>query len=156
MKKKVVPLRKLIKHLDKVFSEYVRLRDSDWRGLATCISCGKKAPWKEYHAGHYISRVHYSTRWNEYNVNAQCPGDNLFKQGASDEYALALQKKHGPDILSLLNIIKHSQVHFTRQDYLSMIADYEVKLERLKQLRSKENSAVLGAKDRPGSNSWIL
>lgn len=152
-KKKLVPLRRLIKKLDQVFSEYIRVRDSDWRGIATCISCGKQHPWKEIHAGHYISRVCYPTRWNEYNVNAQCAGCNLFKHGAADEYALALQKKHGPDILSLLNIIKHSKIHFVRQDYLSMIADYEA---RLKQLRNKENSSVLGTKGRSGGNSWVV
>lgn len=134
-KKKLVPLRKLIKQLDKVFSEYIRRRDSDWRGIATCISCGKKAPWQEYHCGHYISRVYYPVRWHEQNAHAQCPADNIFKHGAPDEYALALQNKYCDGILKKLNDLKHSKIHFVRQDYLSMIEQYET---RLRELRDKK------------------
>ena len=37
-------ISKLKKKLDKIFSEYIRLRDCDYKGNCKCISCGKEAP----------------------------------------------------------------------------------------------------------------
>jgi hypothetical protein len=51
--------RELEKELDRVFSEYVRLRDADDNGWVRCITCGNAYPWKgtsNLHNGHYISR----------------------------------------------------------------------------------------------------
>ena len=54
---------KLKAKLDKLFSEYIRKRDSDHRGVCKCISCGKEAPafGGSIHAGHFMSRRHLAT-----------------------------------------------------------------------------------------------
>ena len=86
---------KLIKKLDNVFSQYIRLSRSDDQGFCTCVTCGKSAHWKEggIQAGHFISRKHYSVRWDEDNVHPQCVGCNVFKAGEQYKYSIFLGEK---------------------------------------------------------------
>ena len=63
---------KLVKKLDTVFSQYIRRSNADNNGYCTCVTCNKTFHWKEIQAGHFMSRKHYSTRWDERNVKTQC------------------------------------------------------------------------------------
>ena len=81
IKKKPLPKRKrqpsartLIVKLDKVFSLYIRLRDSKPFGYKAfkCISCGKIKPFSKADCGHYYSRAKMSTRYDEENCNSEC------------------------------------------------------------------------------------
>ena len=92
----------LIQKLDKIFSEYIRLRDSDEYGMIRCISCGKRVKWKEADAGHFVSRRHLSLRFDEYNVNAQCKKCNQFESGNIEGYKRGLILKHGRWIIDYL------------------------------------------------------
>lgn len=61
--------------LDRVFSEYIRLRDTEGHtkdGFFKCVSCGQIKPYSQADCGHYIGRQHMATRYNEINCNAQC------------------------------------------------------------------------------------
>lgn len=109
MRKKLVPITKLRDKLDDVFQMCIRYRDN-----FTCITCGKKFPRGErtnLHAGHYISRGIYSTRWDEENVNAQCSGCNLKQSHADVEvihrYELELEAKYGKGTVNRLLEKKH-------------------------------------------------
>lgn len=56
----------IVKKLDKIVSEYVRLRDKQ------CVLCGNR---EALGAGHIFSRKAYSTRWDirkDGNVHCQC------------------------------------------------------------------------------------
>lgn len=63
-----------IDKLDKVFSLYIRLRDSKEFGFraARCISCGDVKPFDMFDAGHFVSRNAMAIRWDEDNVHAEC------------------------------------------------------------------------------------
>jgi len=92
------PSRKtLIKKLDKVFSEYIRKRDTDANGYGLCCTCAKRIHYKEGHAGHFMSRRHYATRWDEENVALQCVSCNSFNQGEQYKFALFLNDKYKID-----------------------------------------------------------
>ena len=65
--------KKLIQQLDKEFSIFIRRRYAI-NDIATCVTCGKKDHWKKLQAGHFMSRKHLSTRWDEDNVQVQCAG----------------------------------------------------------------------------------
>lgn len=116
----------LKKKLDAIFSVFIRIRDK-----GVCFTCGKVAPWKYQHNGHYISRVYLITRWDEKNCNCQCPGCNIFKHGNMDEYAVRLTRKYGAKVLEELNQKKWKIWKMSRQDYLDMIALYTKKIEKL-------------------------
>jgi hypothetical protein len=88
-------LTKLKAKADKVFSQYVRIRDSGRDGFAHCITCDKRAHWKELQNGHFVSRACNLLRYDDENCNAQCSGCNLFKSGDLYQYAIKLDMKYG-------------------------------------------------------------
>ena len=105
------PLRKnLIKELDTVFSQYIRLRYAK-NEIAECVTCGKKDHWKKLQNGHFMSRANYSTRWDEDNCQVQCMGCNVFKSGEQYKYSLYLGNKLAEELyLKSKQIIKFADV----------------------------------------------
>lgn len=93
MKKKSIG--KLVADLDKAFSIFIRLRDINDDGYSSCVTCGKLMTLKTSQCGHFISRIHYATRWEEKNCAAQCVACNMFKQGKQYEFGLAIDKRYG-------------------------------------------------------------
>jgi hypothetical protein len=83
----------LINKLDRVFSEYIRKRDANKKGMCKCITCSKQFAWNDIDAGHFISRKEMNTRWDERNVAAQCAYCNRFRYGRQYVFSLALDKK---------------------------------------------------------------
>lgn len=85
----------LVKKLDKVFSLYIRLRDAMPGGCFRCISCGQIKPFEQADAGHYFSRIHMSTRFDEDNCSAECRFCNRFRADHLDGYRKNLIVKIG-------------------------------------------------------------
>ena len=110
--------------LDKVFSLYIRLRDADENGFCTCYTCGKVAHYKEMQNGHFWSRTHLSTRFNENNCKVQCVGCNIFKKGNYIEYTKRLLKELGEEKFNELEQLKNSTVKISKSEYEQMIEHY--------------------------------
>jgi hypothetical protein len=70
----------IVKKLDTVFSIYIRRRYAV-NDISKCVTCGKEDHWKSLQCGHFMSRKHMSTRWNEDNCQVQCAGCNVFRYG---------------------------------------------------------------------------
>lgn len=118
------PTRKsLIEKLDKVFSVYIRTRYAVDE-IAECYTCGKKEHWKKQHAGHFASRRHYSTRWNEYNVQVQCPSCNIWQQGMQFEFGKQLCLQYGDNFADELMIESKKIIKFTDTEIQDMITYY--------------------------------
>ena len=120
---------KLVKKLDGIFSKYIRLKHSK-NGICTCYTCGRKYEIKKIHAGHFMSRRHYSTRWDEDNVRPQCYGCNVGNQGKQYEFALALNKEEEGKADKLLNRSREL-VKFTIGDIEMLITKYQESLKKL-------------------------
>lgn len=118
---------KLRKELDKWFSLWVRISNSDEYGMCTCFTCGSRKHWKEVHAGHFMSRRHTATRWHESNVKPQCVKCNMFSQGEQFKFSQALGMKTANKMQHLSGLT----VKFSRFDIEVMIKDYK---ERVKVL----------------------
>ena len=88
-------INQLVAELDKVFSIFIRLRDIDADGFSYCVTCGKPMTLKTSQCGHFISRRHFATRWEEKNCAAQCVGCNMFAQGKQYEFGLAIDTRFG-------------------------------------------------------------
>jgi hypothetical protein len=112
--------------LDKIFSLYIRLRDSDHFGYGNCVTCNKRVFYKEAHCGHFMSRRHLSTRWDEDNCALQCVACNLFNQGRQYEFSLYLKEK-----AEILLTKSRQTIKLTKSDYLDMINKYKVKVKEL-------------------------
>ena len=125
--------KKLRERLDRVFSEFIRLRDADENGYIRCISCGKIGFWRDMHCGHFVNRKHMSTRFNEKNCNGQCPTCNSFDEGNNIGYMKGLIKKYGPGVIDELWVIKGQESHLSAFDYKVLIDLYKREVKRLKQ-----------------------
>ena len=115
----------------KIFSQYIRLRDSDDTGHLNCITSGRRVHWKEADAGHFISRRHLATKFDEQNVNGQSRHDNRFAAGKQYEYALAIDKKYGKGTAEKL-LVKSKQVCKRGKTEIEVMEQYYKKeVERL-------------------------
>ncbi len=126
---------KLKKKADKVFSWYIRLRDSDTRGYCRCITCGKTIFWKEIHAGHFQSRGKMSTRWEEHNVNAQCCGCNTFKAGEQFRHGKEIDKKFGEGEAERLEKLAITIKSHTIKELEEIVRYYEEQVKELKEIK---------------------
>ena len=125
------PKRKtLVRKLDQIFSLYVRTRDADKRGYCKCCTCGKKLPIKQIHCGHFMSRRHMATRWDEENCASQCVGCT-FNQGEQYKFALFLNTKYNTDKSSELLQKSRETAKYSITDLEEMIENFKTLLEKL-------------------------
>lgn len=129
-KKKVKTKKGLIKELDTVFSLYIRQRYAK-DGIVFCFTSGKPMKWKDSHAGHFISRRHYATRWDELNVQVQSVSENLYNQGNSPVFAKKLAEKYGQEVVDNLLIKKNNFWSPSEFELELLIKLYKQKLEHL-------------------------
>jgi hypothetical protein len=121
------PSRKtIITKLDNIFSQYIRLRYSK-NEISECVTCGKQDHWKKLQAGHFVSRKHYATRWDEDNVQVQCSGCNVFRYG--EQYLFS--KYLGVDLSEELLMKSRKIQKFSDSELLDMIELYNEKVNNL-------------------------
>ena len=121
------PSRKtLITKLDRVFSEYIRRRKAK-NDIAECVTCGKKDHWKSLQAGHFMSRKHYSTRWDERNVEVQCVSCNVYRYGEQYKFSKFLGDELADELLALSRETRK----FSNFELEEMIEQYCERIERL-------------------------
>lgn len=117
------PKSKLIKELDILFSQFVRLSNSI-DGYCSCVTCGRVYEWKKIQAGHFISRQHYSVRWDERNVKPQCYGCNVMQQGRQYEFSKYL----GQELSEELYLLSKQTRKFTEIELQELIEYYKNKI----------------------------
>lgn len=115
----------------KIFSEYIRKRDSDDNGYIICISCGRWVKWKESDAGHFISRRFECTKYDEKNVNAQCVKCNRFENGNQYEQSLRIDKKWGEGTSKDLSDKSKMTCKKDRYTYEYLINEYKQKIKEI-------------------------
>lgn len=124
----------------RVFSQFIRLRDSNWQGYCQCISCSAMKPITEMHCGHYISKGSDSAlKLNEINNNAQCAGCNLFKSGNLIEYRRGLVNKYDEKTVVALEQSHWFKVSHKKLNALELNATYEYYKKKIKDLESNRN-----------------
>ena len=131
MPKKKVKRSAVVKRLDTIFSQYIRKKNSN-HGKSTCFTCGKIDEWKNLQCGHFQSRRHYSTRWDETNCQVQCAGCNVFKYGEQYKFSVALDSKYGKDTANQLHIKAQKQIKFHTFELIEMIENYQHLFDKLK------------------------
>ena len=124
-------ISKLKKKLDVLFSQYIRRRNADHLGRVKCFTCGIEKQWKEQQAGHFQSRSHHSTRWDEVNVQVQCVKCNMFRQGEQYKFGLYLDDRFGDGTAEELENRAKTIVKLNRVDYEEAIERYKQKINEL-------------------------
>lgn len=123
-----------VKKLDKVFSLYIRLRDSIPYGgkYIKCISCGQIKPFDDFDNGHYFSRRHMSTRFSEHNCNAECKYCNRFDAEHLHNYEKNLKKKIGEQNFLLLEWQKNQPKKWSDFELQALIEHYNNEIIKIK------------------------
>lgn len=87
------------------FNAYIRQRDAN-EDYFSCTSCNSKGMINQMHAGHFYSGGHYpELKFNEDNVNGQCPRCNFFLAGNLIPYRRNLIRKIGIERVEKLDLI---------------------------------------------------
>ena len=116
---------KLVKKLDAVFSQYIRLKNADEFGNATCFTCGKVDHWKKLQNGHFQSRKHYATRWDEMNCQVQCVSCNMFKGGEQFLFGKYLDERFYVGLSDTMFFKAKETVKFADFEIEEMILKYK-------------------------------
>jgi len=126
-------ISKLKKELDKWFSLFIRLRFATKEGLCQCVTCGKVSHYKKMQCGHFQSRRHHATRWNEKNCVVQCIGCNCFQQGQQYRFSTYLDGKYGEGTAKTLEYLAKQIIKINRSDYEEKITYYKDLVKKLKE-----------------------
>lgn len=131
-----VSVAALTRKLDKVFSEFIRLRDSRPYGYKCfrCISCGQIKPFDQMDCGHFIGRTHMATRFDEENCHGECKACNRFSPDHMIYYQRNLERLIGKDRLDLL-IARGRQTRKWSAFELDMLIKYYT--ARVKEMRDE-------------------
>ena len=117
-----------LKDLQRVFNEFIRLRDVN----LPCISCGRYHN-GQYHAGHYRSvGACPELRFNEDNVHKQCSACNNHLSGNILEYRLGLIEKIGLERVEFLERKDHPPLKLSVEEIKELIKVYRAKVRELK------------------------
>ena len=133
------PVSKLKKELDKWFSLYIRLRDATDMGVVQCFTCGKIAHYKSgMQCGHFQSRRHNATRWDNKNCQVQCVKCNMFGQGEQYKFGMYLDSKYGLGTSEELEILSKQPFKISRIDYVNYISYYKDLVNKIKKEKNIE------------------
>ena len=128
--KKTKTLPKLKADLQKIFNEFIRLRDKG----KPCISCGQ---FKELQSGHFYSvRMYDALRFRETNAHGECARCNCFDDMHLINYADNLVKRIGEEEFEMLKfdakIYKELGYKWSRSELMELIDEYKQKVKELK------------------------
>lgn len=109
--------KKLVEKADKLFSIFIRNRDS------ICVTCW----WPVQHNAHWISRGYYSHRWDENNCAGACAYCNTYNQEEHKVLFTVYQtKKHWQKWVDK-QLLNKNKVKPTIDDLLAIIEKYKQK-----------------------------
>lgn len=123
-RKKLKPISSLKKKVWRVFSEWVRKRDSDENGYITCCTCSARIHWKEANSSHFLHGHSKATFLDPRNVNASCIRCNLYLHGNLVEYAAFMKARYGWETIDALRELSKETWKPSRQDLEELIQKY--------------------------------
>ena len=134
-------LSKAKKTADKWFSRYVRVRDSDSKGFARCITCGKVKEWKAMDCGHFQSRRYLLTRYEEQNAHAQCQECNHWNSGEQYKHGIEIDARYGKGAAKELEKTARGMQKLTKEDVMELAREFKKMAEDI----AKEKGLNVGA-----------
>lgn len=123
----------LIGEADKVFSEYIRLRDTH-NGIIRCFICGINLRFKEAQNMHFIDRDQMPVRFDEINCHAGCDYCNCYDLMHKEKYESAMMNKYGEQTLDTLFCKSKGLQKFMRYEVEELITHYRSRVSELKKV----------------------
>lgn len=127
---KTKTLGKVKQDVQNVVNKYIRLRDKD----KPCISCGKYHPKKQ--AGHFHPVKGYDgLRFDEDNINGECPYCNCWDDGHLIGYSERLRERIGSTryygLIDRAHEYKCNGYKFTRSELVQIKQKFNDKIKEL-------------------------
>jgi len=120
----------------KAIQLLARISATDDIGVAQCVSCGRKAHYKEMDGGHFVPKGASSyLALKIENVHPQCKACNAFgmKHGsAAQHYTLWMQDYYGADYVKDLLGSKNKLIKIYKADYEEMLQEFNDQIQRHK------------------------
>jgi hypothetical protein len=130
----------LIADADAVFSQYIRLKYANERGLVKCFTCGVEKHWTMVDNGHYVKRGHLLFRLDERNCRPQCKPCNSDQSTNGKQHIFAKNlEKENPNITEYLQDERKLVYKPTREEIRQIISEYSPKVKALKAKLKKTN-----------------
>ena len=129
---KPVKRSKVVKDLDAIFSQYIRLKYANEYGEVECYTCGSKMNWKEAQNGHFYSRARYTTRWDEANCRVQDYRCNVALSGNYIVYTRNMLAEIGTEALDLIEYRSKSIEKIPTSALIEKIDYYKTEVARIK------------------------
>ena len=111
-----------------MLSAYIRKRDK-----GVCITCGRPAQGKNYHAGHFIPMgvcgSNNKLGWDEDNIYGQCMNCNKWRGGWGERFAEVLIKRFGKKFVEKLRARRYK--YDPVEDWQKLLDYYKEKLRQL-------------------------
>jgi len=136
---KPIKRSKVVKDLDNIFSQYIRLKDSDEYGYCICVTSGQKMFWKEAQCGHFVSRGKYPTRWDETNCHPQSVYSNIFLKGDYINYTIYMIDRYGREYVDELIDRSKQSVKIPTIELIEKISYYKTEVARIKSGKGLHN-----------------
>lgn len=137
---KRTPLRKKSKKTEKqkakekawkYCSIYNRMKDADWRGYVSCVTCGATKHWKEMQAGHFIPGRTNGILFEDNGIHAQDYRCNIALGSNPRKYDAYMKKRYGQKEINRLDKLSETSVQYTTEDYLRIAEEYKDKINKL-------------------------
>lgn len=122
---------KLMKELDAVFSQWVRLSHANKEGIVSCYTCGYQNHYKKMQNGHFISRFYKATRWDKRNCRVQCVMCNMWRNGDIATFRENLVKELGEEVVREIEISRNISQKLDRDLLMEKIGYYRQLLNDL-------------------------
>ncbi len=119
---------------DAWFSKFIRIRDIIEGEWCRCVTCGNPIHWKyKAQCGHFATRGHPMTRFNEKNCHAQCAKCNNHNKGEQALHGFMIDDMYGKDTareLMGLSRIRGQKIH-TQMALKDIAKEYRLKAKKL-------------------------
>lgn len=129
---KPVKRSKIVKDLDAIFSQYIRLKYANEYGEVECYTCGSKMNWKEAQNGHFYSRSRYATRWDEANCRVQDYRCNVALGGNYIVYTRKMLAEIGAEALDEIELHSKSVEKIPTSLLIEKISYYKTEVAQIK------------------------
>jgi len=110
--------KRLIDECDKLFSIIVRQSGMNDMGINKCYTCGYPDYWSNLECGHFLSRRHFTTRWDFNNARPQCTNCNVGLSGNIEIYEKKLKTEIGGQVVDELKNKARKRFTYDLRDIL--------------------------------------
>lgn len=113
------------------YSIYIRLRDADWKGFNTCVTCGVTKYYAELQSGHFTPGRRRWILFDERGCHPQCYKCNIALAGNPRKYQAFMMKKYGLEVIAELDRASDLEGIWTTIELKEIEATYKAKAQKL-------------------------